>query len=389
MLAIVSPWPRSSLALGLLAGLLVAACAAPAAPGPSAPAKPAGQPSAAAPTAAAPAAVGAQPSPAAPAQPAGQAAPVRVGTIGSLSDSGLFIALDRGYWQEQGLTVDLVPFDNIGLMIPAMGTAQIEVGAGSTAPGLFNAVRRDVPLKIVADKGNAAPGFGFSALVLRKDLADSGAIRDFPDLRGKTVAVVGLYQSAHASLHQGLARAGVADNEVNIIEMPFPDIMAALGNRNIDVGSLIEPFVAAAVGNGVGVRWKGTDETYPNYQIAMLLYAPHFAAPAQRSAAERFMIGYLKGVRDYNDAFVKNQGRDAVIDILIKHTPVKNRAQYDAIVPAGLRPNGRVNVETIKADQDWYFAAGQQSEKVDVDAIVDHSYVDNAVRVLGPYSATP
>jgi NitT/TauT family transport system substrate-binding protein len=272
-------------------------------------------------------------------------------------------------------------------MIPAMGTGQLEVGAGSTAPGLFNAVRRDVPLKIVADKGNAVPGFGFSALVLRKDLADSGAIRDFADLRGKTIAIVGLYQSAHASLHHGLVQAGVPDSEVNVVEMPFPDILAALSNRSIDVGSLIEPFVAAAAGNGVGVRWRGTDETYPNYQIAMLLYAPHFAAPAQRSAAERFMVGYLRGVRDYNDAFVKQQGRDAVIDILIKHTPVKNRAQYDAIVPAGLRPDGRVNVETIKADQDWYFAAGQQSEKVDVDAIVDHSYVDNAVRVLGPYAA--
>jgi NitT/TauT family transport system substrate-binding protein len=384
MQRIAAPWRRRGLALGLLASLLAAACAAPA---PGAPAKPASQPPAAAPTSLAP--TGSSPTQAAPAaaQPAAEPARVRVGTIGSLSDSGLFIALERGYWQEQGLSVDLVPFDNIGLMVPAMGTAQLEVGAGSTAPGLFNAVRRDVPLKIVADKGNAAPGFGFSALVLRKDLADSGAIRDFPDLRGKTVAVVGLYQSAHASLHQGLAQAGVADNEVNTIEMPFPDIMAALGNRNIDVGSLIEPFVAAAVGNGVGVRWKGTDETYPNYQIAMLLYAPHFAAAGQRSAAERFMIGYLKGVRDYNDAFVKQQGRDVVIDMLIKHTPVKNRAQYDAMVPAGLRPDGRVNVATIKADQDWYFAAGQQSEKVDVDAIVDHSYVDNAVRVLGPYAA--
>jgi NitT/TauT family transport system substrate-binding protein len=375
----IPPWRSPALLLGLLASVLLAACAAPATPTPSAPAKPAIQPAAAA-----PATNGAPQG--APAAPAAEPAHVRVGTIGSLSDSGLFIALERGYWQEQGLSVDLVPFDNIGLMIPAMGTGQIEVGAGSTAPGLFNAVRREVPLKIVADKGNAAPGFGFSALVLRKDLADSGAVRDFSDLRGKTVAVVGLYQSAHASLHQGLAQAGVADADVNTVELAFPDIMAALGNRNVDVGSLIEPFVAAAVGNGVGVRWRGTDETYPNYQIAMLLYAPHFAAPAQRSAAERFMIGYLKGVRDYNDAFVKQQGRDAVIDILVKHTPVKNRAQYDAMVPAGLRPDGRVNVETIKADQDWYFAAGQQGEKVDVDAIVDHSYVDNAVRVLGPYT---
>ena len=148
MRSIPLPWRSRGLALGLIASLLAAACAAPAAPAqPAAPAAPAAAPAPGNAT---------QPAAAAPAQPAGAAAHVRVATIGSLSDSGLFIALERGYWQEQGLNVELVPFDNIGLMVPAMGTGQVEVGAGSTAPGLFNAVRRDVPLKIVADKGNAA-----------------------------------------------------------------------------------------------------------------------------------------------------------------------------------------------------------------------------------------
>jgi ABC-type nitrate/sulfonate/bicarbonate transport system substrate-binding protein len=159
-------------------------------------------------------------------------------------------------------------------------------------------------------------------------------------------------------------------------------MVAALANGSIDAGLLIEPFVAAAVESGVGVRWKGVDEFYPNYQIAMLLYAPHFAAPEQRSVAERFMQGYLRGVRDYNDAFVYHRGTEGVLDILIQYTPVKNRALYDSIVPAGLRSDGRVNVATIQADQDWYIAAGQQTERVPLETMVDHTYVDQAAREL-------
>ena len=64
--------------------------------------------------------------------------------------------------------------------------------------------RATYPSKIVADKGNAAPGLGFVALVVRRDLAENGAIKEFDDLRGRTVAVVGFYQAAHAALVHGL-----------------------------------------------------------------------------------------------------------------------------------------------------------------------------------------
>ncbi len=76
--------------------------AAPAAPSPNAPAQ-----------------SGAAPTAAAPAESAGEPAQVRVGTIGSLSESGLFIALERGYWQEQGLRVNLVlPWERAGVRAP-------------------------------------------------------------------------------------------------------------------------------------------------------------------------------------------------------------------------------------------------------------------------------
>ena len=55
---------------------------------------------------------------------------------------------------------------------------------------LINAIARDVPLKLIADKGSLRQGFGYESLVVRKDLFDSGAVKTIPDLKGRKIANV-------------------------------------------------------------------------------------------------------------------------------------------------------------------------------------------------------
>ena len=54
---------------------------------------------------------------------------------------------------------------------------------------LINAIARDVPLRLIADKGSLRQGFGYEALVVRKELFDSGAVTTIPDLRGRKIAL--------------------------------------------------------------------------------------------------------------------------------------------------------------------------------------------------------
>src|SRR4051794_15501423 len=129
-------------------------------------------------------------------QPLSPPAQVSVGTLGLLTDAGIFIALDRGYFAEQGLDVKIEQFDGGTAMVPALAARQIQVGGGGVSAGLINAVQRGIPLKIVADRGQQRAGFGASALVVRKDLIDGGAVRDPRDLRGLTIAVAAAGLSA-------------------------------------------------------------------------------------------------------------------------------------------------------------------------------------------------
>ena len=110
--------------------------------------------------------------------------------VESVSSSGIFIGVERGYYQEQGIDVEIVPFSNAAEMIQPIAASQVDVANADTGAGIFNALGRGLPLRFVADGDHTEPGHSSLAWVVRKDLIDSGAFRDLPDLRGKRVSPI-------------------------------------------------------------------------------------------------------------------------------------------------------------------------------------------------------
>src|SRR5215211_3373986 len=124
---------------------------------------------------------------AAPAEPvhAQGLARVRQGVLGVVPEAGFFVAIDQGYFREQGIDLDLTPFDSAARMVPSLGTGQLDVGDGSHSAGLYNAVARGIGIKIVADAASGPPGYPVVSLLFRRDLVDSGQVRGPGDLRGR------------------------------------------------------------------------------------------------------------------------------------------------------------------------------------------------------------
>ena len=53
---------------------------------------------------------------------------------------------------------------------------------------------------------------------------------------------------------------------------------------------------------------------------------------------------------------------------------------------AGLDPNGRVNVEALRASSAYWRQTGTQTVDLSGDQLVDSQYVDHAVQRLGPFA---
>ena len=95
---------------------------------------------------------------------------VKAGIVNQISDAGIYIAVQRGYFKELGLDVELVVFQSAATMIGPLGTGELDVGGGATAAGLWNAEQRNIGIRAVADKGSSRKGWGFVALVTRSSL---------------------------------------------------------------------------------------------------------------------------------------------------------------------------------------------------------------------------
>jgi NitT/TauT family transport system substrate-binding protein len=317
---------------------------------------------------------------------ASQLRTVRFGSTQSASDAGVFIGRERGYFREQGIEVDYVPFQSGPDTMVPMASGDLEVGSGNFGIVWLNAVERGVGIKGVADKGSARPGFEFVQVPLRRDLVESGQVRTPADLRGRRIGMSVLRSGGEALVADMLARGGLTPDDVDLVALGYPEMLAGLANRALDAAVLIEPSLSAAVARGLVATWEpgyGSTAFGGAYQASLVFYSGQFAA--QTDLARRFMVAYLKGVRAYNDAFLRGEGRADAVRILTETTAIKDPAVYDLMQMAGLDPDGRINQQSLERELSYYRARGYYTGPVTPDQVIDSSFAEYAAQQLGPY----
>ncbi|MBX5490785.1 MAG: ABC transporter substrate-binding protein [Chloroflexi bacterium] len=323
--------------------------------------------------------------PQAPAAVLPQLQQVKIGDVAASSAVGVYLAQDRGYFQEQGLNAEFLRFDSGSLTVAPLSVGELDVGVGVVSAALFNAIGRGVDVRLVAPQSRYELGYSQLILDLRRDLADSGAIRDFADLRGRTIAVLSLASTNELVMERALQQGGLTVNDVNLVPLGSGDQITAFANGSIDAGLLTEPQATVAADRGVAVKWREAAEWSPGVQVSNILYGPNFT---QRNvdAGQRFMLAYLKGVRDYYDAIIAGRGdREAVIATLMRYTPLQDRALYDRILFVYIDPNLAFNEGDLRATIQWHLDRGLIERPVDLSTVIDGRFVQHALSVLGRY----
>jgi NitT/TauT family transport system substrate-binding protein len=313
---------------------------------------------------------------------------IAVGATSSTSDAPIYIADKKGFFAAEGLDVKVTNFRSASDMVAPLGAGQLDAGAGSAGAALYNAVARGIKIRIVADKASSPPGYGATKILVRKDLIESGRYKDPHDLKGLRFAMNAPGVSNTSTLNTLLKSVGLAYSDVQTVDLPFPDHVVALKNRSVEASASVEPGPAIAVKNGDAVIIRSDDEILPNHQIAVLLYAEDFALK-RRDQAIRFMRAYIRAVRFYNGALagghLAGPNADEVIAILSEATPIKSRAIYQAITPTGMNPDGRVNAQSLAYDLAFYGEQGLIKGAINLDEVLDGSYVEAVLKELGPY----
>jgi NitT/TauT family transport system substrate-binding protein len=320
-----------------------------------------------------------------------QAQELTIGTIGAASDAPLFIADAKGYFAEQGLKVKFVRFDSAAKMIPSLSSGEVDVGSGATSAGLYNAVARGIGIKIVADKARNTKNYSFEAVMVRSDLYDSGKVKSLKDFKGLKVAISAKGNSEDALINYALTKNGLSIKDIDPVYLGFPNQIAAYANKGIDASLTVEPTVTKLLQLGAAKKLITADEIFPGFQTAVIFYSPKFTQ--NKETANKFMVALVKAIRFYDDSLkgghIAGPNADAVIDILVKYSFLKDPAVHRAIISQAVDPNGQLNVPALQMAWQYFKDVGEIDGKVGVKDVIDLSYVEAAAKVLGPYTNKP
>jgi NitT/TauT family transport system substrate-binding protein len=101
----------------------------------------------------------------------------------------IFLAIDKGYFKEQKLDVEVATYGGSALsQIPMLARGDQDIAGMVTGPGFFNQHAEGFGIKLIASLAQAQPGWHDTMwLMVRKDVWDSGKIKTFADLKGKTI----------------------------------------------------------------------------------------------------------------------------------------------------------------------------------------------------------
>lgn len=313
-------------------------------------------------------------------------------SLGVIEGTGRFysgptlVALERGYFAEQGLDVA------VSEVVGTTGITMIADDKLDAAPLLsgmyfFQAWDRARPMAMVADAGQLRPGRGSGGIVARLSLLREGGLRDYADLRGKRLALSptrGNYD--WLVFADALRCGGLAYDDVDVIICGHgPDQHEALKNGTVDLGT-VGRIQSIKEGREAGVFdiWKEYSEVSPGRQMWALMFSHKFRSERPEQA-KKYMLAYLKGVRDYYGAFEEGVGRDAVLEALANQTGYTRDALATDMTPMGLDPNGYLNTESLANDLTWLEQQKVLPTPIPLEGVVDHSYLEAALTNLGPW----
>lgn len=150
----------------------------------------------------------------------------------------VYVAMERGFFEQRGVEVDIVG-DVLGgpTAIQAVSSGSVEAGL-SSLPALINANASGLPVVGVSDIQSAIGNQPLEEFFVRSD----SDIQSIDNLRGKTIAVNLWHSSFHYTLLMALEQAGIAEDEVTFVLLPFDKQGEALRQGQVDLIGLMEPY---------------------------------------------------------------------------------------------------------------------------------------------------
>jgi ABC-type nitrate/sulfonate/bicarbonate transport system substrate-binding protein len=200
----------------------------------------------------------------------------------------------------------------------------------SAGAALYNAMAQGINATIVASYSVAdpgRPGGDPNAISVRQDLLDSGKVKSAKDMKGLTIAVTARGQFTDLFIDEYLKTAGLTENDVRIINMPYPDMVAAFQGKSIDAATMLDPYLTAAETQKFASPIARLSKLLPGYTLGVAMYGNR-VGKENRDLGMRFMRALHKANAYTRKVIDTDAGRKEIAAIYQKHVPQRSVDVY-------------------------------------------------------------
>ncbi|HLI21703.1 MAG TPA: ABC transporter substrate-binding protein, partial [Stellaceae bacterium] len=239
---------------------------------------------------------------------------VVIGSVPSPTAVGTYIAIDKGYFRERGIDVDLEPAQSAGAVMPMLAANRIQIVEGGMAASYWNALGQGMPVTIAMERGTSPLNH---TLLVRTALADK--IKTIADLKGHSFAEVSPDGIQQYEAGKAIAPAGLTMKDLDIRMIAYPDLLVAFQNGAVDAGMSIPPFSDAIIDKKLGFALVDIDKAVKPYPMANVVYMLNTDwAKSDPKTAHDVFVALAKGARDYCQAYHGGPNRDYVVNLMIE-----------------------------------------------------------------------
>jgi len=289
----------------------------------------------------------------------------------TLGYSPLWVATKKGFFDQQGLDVQLVLLRGVPMTVQALVSGSLHFGSGGPEP-YIEASERGLDLVVTGGIINGLTQF----IIAAKNY------RTYEDLRGAAFGQSSLTGGIVTAFREALRLKGLEyprDYKIVVIAGGSSANLAAMQSGQIAATTVAVPLNFAAEEAGFNIIGRLID-AIPNFQVNALVTKRSWAEK-NRPIMVRFMKAMVQALRWLH------QNRDAAVEFLSKEMQLKPAHAlkgWEYYTQNRLWPiDGDVTLEGMKYNIRFYAdQTGAKGPLPDAGKYVDRSYLQEALREL-------
>jgi NitT/TauT family transport system substrate-binding protein len=321
--------------------------------------------------------------PAAKASQAAQA--VRIGVLRLPSSGPIFIAIERGYFRDEGLTPQITWFDAAAPLPVAVVSGDLDVGITGLTAAAFNLAARG-GIQIIASQVREEPGFRMNAVLATRRAYDGG-FTSLRQIAGRRIGITTFGSTFHYHLGLIARKYGFPLSRITFVPLQtLQNLQAALAGGQIDGALLPAPQSRQLEASGAVriLAWAGDEAPW---QLGAVFTRPQ-TIKSQRPMIERFVRAYQKGARAYNQAFnardaagkvIRGRDYDELMAIISRYTKMPPAQLQDAM--PFIDADARIDVGSFYAQLRFWQEVKMVDQSAKPEPLLDLTFIQGHLNV--------